>query len=273
MSKILLKINNDCELKYPANGYILGVDKYSFLFGKTFSVSKIKEIKESIRDKKIFACLNRIIFNDELDDYKNTLNELDKLGLDGIIVGDVAALTYDLKTDIVLDQAHLNNSYLTINHYYNNNAKGIYLTNDITKEEIKKIRSNTKSTLFKEVFLYPCLSISRRKLISNYKEYFNLDDKSDMYEINESKSNDYYKIVEDENGTYILGSKVLSLLKYDLDVDYEIISSYLIGDVKEVLDIFINKDVSKNNYLNEKYNCDEGFINKKTIYKVKKDEK
>ena len=27
------------------------------------------------------------------------------------------------------------------------------------------------------------------------------------------------------------------------------------------------------NYLNEKYNCDEGFINKKTIYKVKKDEK
>ena len=51
MSKILLKINNDCELKYPANGYILGVDKYSFLFGKTFSVSKIKEIKESIKDK------------------------------------------------------------------------------------------------------------------------------------------------------------------------------------------------------------------------------
>ena len=94
-----------------------------------------------------------------------------------------------------------------------------------------------------------------------------------MYEINESKSNDYYKIVEDDNGTYILGSKVLNLLKYDLDVDYEIISSYLIGDVKEVLDIFINKDVSKNNYLNEKYNCDEGFINKKTIYKVKKDEK
>ena len=60
------------------------------------------------------------------------LKEVDDLGINGIIVGDIAALTYDLKTNIILDQMHLNNSFYAINHYYNNGVYGTVLTNDIT---------------------------------------------------------------------------------------------------------------------------------------------
>lgn len=272
MSKILLKINKDEELTYPADGYVLGIDKFSYLFGKTFSVDEIKKIKNNT-DKEIYVSFNRIIFNDELCLYKKMLLEIDKIGLDGIIVGDIAALTYNLNTNIILDQMHLNNSYYTLNHYYNNGVSGVILTNDITKDEINVIKDNTNIKLYKQVFGYPHLSTSKRHLVTNYLNHFNINNKSSYYEIKEDNSNNYYKVIEDDFGCHILGDKSLNLLGIDINVDYKIIDGFLFSDIKEVINIFNNNEINKKDYIDEKYNCNTGFINKKTIYKVKKDEK
>lgn len=273
MSKILLKINDVKELSYEADGYILGIDKYSFLFGKTFSIDEIKKIKDDLKEKEIFVSFNRVIFNSELEDYKKKLKKVDSLGIVGIIVGDIAALTYDIKTNVILDQMHLNNSFYAINHYYNNGVSGSVLTNDITLSEINDIKKNTKSVLFKQVFGYPHLSTSKRRLISNYKEYFNINDTSSIYEIVEKNSNNIYKIIEDNFGTHILGDKVLNLLSFDIDVDYKIVDGFMLGDVKKVLEIFMNNKKDKNDWINDTYNANYGFINKETIYRVKKDER
>ena len=273
MSKILLKINDVKELSYEADGYILGIDKYSFLFGKTFSIDEIKKIKDDLKGKEIFVSFNRVIFNSELEDYKKKLKKVDSLGISGIIVGDIAALTYDIKTNVILDQMHLNNSFYAINHYYNNGVYGTVLTNDITLSEINDIKKNTKSVLFKQVFGYPHLSTSKRRLISNYKEYFNINDTSSIYEISEKNSNNIYKIIEDNFGTHILGDKVLNLLSFDIDVDYKIVDGFMLGDVKKVLEIFMNNKKDKNDWINDTYNANYGFINKETIYRVTKDER
>lgn len=273
MSKILLKINDVKELSYEADGYILGIDKYSFLFGKTFNIDEIKKIKDDLKGKEIFVSFNRVIFNSELEDYKKKLKKVDSLGISGIIVGDIAALTYDIKTNVILDQMHLNNSFYAINHYYNNGVYGTVLTNDITLSEINDIKKNTKSVLFKQVFGYPHLSTSKRRLISNYKEYFNINDTSSIYEISEKNSNNIYKIIEDNFGTHILGDKVLNLLSFDIDVDYKIVDGFMLGDVKKVLEIFMNNKKDKNDWINDTYNANYGFINKETIYRVKKDER
>lgn len=273
MSKILLKINDVKELSYEADGYILGIDKYSFLFGKTFNIDEIKKIKDDLNKKEIFVSFNRVIFNSELEDYKKKLKKVDSLGIAGIIVGDIAALTYDIKTNVILDQMHLNNSFYAINHYYNNGVYGTVLTNDITLSEINDIKKNTKSVLFKQVFGYPHLSTSKRRLISNYKEYFNINDTSSIYEISEKNSNNIYKIIEDNFGTHILGDKVLNLLSFDIDVDYKIVDGFMLGDVKKVLEIFMNNKKDKNDWINDTYNANYGFINKETIYRVKKDER
>lgn len=273
MSKILLKINDVKELSYEADGYILGVDKYSFLFGKTFNIDEIKKIKDDLKGKEVFVSFNRVIFNSELEDYKKKLEKVDNLGVKGIIVGDIAALTYDLKTNIVLDQTHLNNSFYAINHYCNNGVYGSVLTNDITLSEINDIKKNTKASLFKQVFGYPHLSTSKRKLISNYKEYFNINDTSSSYEISEKNSSNSYKIIEDSCGTHILGDKVLNLLSFDLNVDYKIVDGFMLDGVKKVLEIFMNDEKDKNDWINDTYNANYGFINKETIYRVKKDER
>lgn len=276
MKKTLIKVNNYNDLKYPSDGFILGVLDYSFLFSKTFSVKEIKQIIKENKDKEIFAELNYIVPNSKIYEYKNVLKNLDKLGLKGLIVGDIAALTYNLETPIILNQLHLNNSSLTINHYYKNGVAGFILTNDITIYEINKIRKNTKAILFKEVFTLPHLSTSLRKLVSNYKNYFDIDSNNKNYYICENKKNTYYSVIEDSYGTHILGSKVLNLfdeLDY-LDVNYIILNNYMLDNekFKKVLDIFINNDKEKSFYIKNEFDTDKGFINKKTIYKVKKDE-
>lgn len=276
MKKTLIKVNNYNDLKYLSDGFILGVLDYSFLFSKTFSVKEIKQIIKENKDKEIFAELNYIVPNSKIYEYKNVLKSLDKLGLKGIIVGDIAALTYNLETPIILNQLHLNNSSLTINHYYKNGVAGFILTNDITIDEINTIRKNTKAILFKEVFTLPHLSTSLRKLLSNYKNYFDIDSNNKNYYICENKKNAYYSVIEDSYGTHILGSKVLNLfdeLDY-LDVNYIILNNYMLDNekFKKVLDIFINNDKENSFYIKNEFDTDKGFINKKTIYKVKKDE-
>lgn len=274
-SKLLIKVNDINELKYPVIGYVLGVKDYCVCFGISFALEEIKKIKEENKDKKIFVSLNRVIFEKELGKYKTILQELDTLGLDGIIVGDIAALTYNLSTNVILDQMHLNNSYLTISHYLNNNAKGVVLTNDITIDDINYIKEkNQKSILFKQVFGLVHLSTSKRKLVTNYLTYFKKEKKSNVYIINEKQEDDSYYIYEDDFGTHILTNKPINLLSYlnDLNVDYFVFDSLLVEDCNDAFEAFINEDISKSNIIDEKYNAIEGFINKKTIYKVKNNE-
>ncbi len=275
MSKIILKINNDNDILYPSDGYILGIKNFSICFGKAYTADEVIDIKRNNKEKKVFASLNRPIFNNELDAYKSTLKQLDSGLLDGIIIGDVAALTYDLKTPVILDQLHLNNSYYTINHYEKSGVSGIMLTNDITLNDINVIHNNTNALLFKQVFGYPHLSTSNRRLVTNYLTHFNLENKSGSYEISEENSDCYYKIIEDNFGTHILGDKPLNLLSvYDkLNVDYAVVDGYLLDDIKMVIEAFLNNDLSKNEKIEKKYNTNDGFINKETIYKVKNDER
>ena len=272
MKKILVKINNSDDLLLNCDGFIIGYKDFSILFSKTYDISSIKKIINNT-DKEVYVSLNRPVFNDELELYKEELLKLDKLGLNGIIIGDIAALTYNLKNNLILDQMHLNNSYYTLNHYYNNGLYGAIITNDITLDEINEIKSNTNVVLFKQVFGYPHLSTSKRKLITNYFKHFNMNKNSNYYEIKEDKKDDYYKIVEDSFGTHILGDKPLNLLGININTNYYIIDGFMLDNIKEVVDIFMNNDIEKKEYLDNKYNASLGFINKETIYKVKNDEK
>ena len=276
MKKILVKVNNEEELTYPADGYVLGVTRFCICFNKTFNINEINEIIKKNNNKEIYVSLNKPVFNFEVEEYKNLLLNLDKLGLNGIIVGDVAALTYDLKTPIIIDQLHLNNSSLTVKYFLNNGVKGVFLTNDITLDEINKIKDENKNgLLFKQVFGLPHLSSSVRSLVTNYLSYFGKKSNSKVYKIKERIDDDSYFIVEDYFGTHILGSKPINLIN-ELDaikVDYAIIDGYLLDKkIDNVLKAFLENDVTKRKEIDEAFNSNEGFINRKTIYKVKNDD-
>lgn len=270
--KTLIKVNSIDELKLDADGYILGFNDFCLSFEKTFSIDEIKSIVKEYSEKEIFVSLNKMIFNSELSLYKSILFELDKLPLKGIIIGDTAALIYNLNTNLIMDQLHLNNSYLTANHYYNNGCSGIYLTNDITLEDINYIKENSNSVLFKDVFCLPHLSTSKRNLITNYLKHFNIYKNADYFYICEEKDNNYYLIKEDKTGTHIYNSKVLNIIDKldDLKTDYVIFDSHMLNkeNFKEIYNDY-KKGIIDNEKINKLFDFDNGFINKKTIYKVK----
>lgn len=270
--KTLIKVNSIDELKLDADGYILGFNDFCLSFEKTFSIDEIKSIVKEYSEKEIFVSLNKMIFNSELSLYKSILFELDKLPLKGIIIGDTAALIYNLNTNLIMEQLHLNNSYLTANHYYNNGCSGIYLTNDITLEDINYIKENSNSILFKDVFCLSHLSTSKRNLITNYLKHFNIDKKDEYFYICEEKDNNYYLIKEDKTGTHIYNSKVLNIIDKvdDLKTDYVIFDSHMLNkeNFKEIYNDY-KKGIIDNEKINKLFDFDNGFINKKTIYKVK----
>ena len=124
------------------------------------------------------------------------------------------------------------------------------------------------------MFGLPHLSTSRRKLVSNYLNNFGLKTKDNVYKIKENNKDDSYFIIEDYFGTHILSENPLNLLKYIdlLNVDYLIFDSFLLKTSKFIYDAFYKKNLNFNKIINDTFNANEGFINKETIYKVKKND-
>lgn len=250
------------------DGYILNIEKLSTLSTNTYSVKEIKEIKNKT-NKKVFVRINKNILNSEielLDEYINKLNEID---IDGIMFYDLSILNKKdkIKADLIWDSEHATTNYLTINYYQKEGVVGTYISSDITKDDILKIRQKTNQILFTNVFGYLPIFNSFRPLIENYKKTFNLNSENNYYL---EKENKRYKIIEKPNNTFMYSDKIFSALEYINEyknIEYFVFNSIDIDD-----DTFI--DVLKNykdyNYINNLFETSKYFLENKTIYKVKR---
>ena len=106
--KIIVVCNKDNLDKYKkigAQAFIFGLKDFSSGYDNELSVQEIKELVEDNKDSEIFISINKNIFNEELDELKDNLLELDKLSIKGILFYDVAILKFkkdlNLKTPLV----------------------------------------------------------------------------------------------------------------------------------------------------------------------------
>ena len=235
-------------------------------------------------DKDIFICLNKNMHNGDLDKLKEILIELNKYNIKGVLYYDVAVLSIykslDLNYDLVWAQEHLTTNSTTINYWNGFGVDYTYLSSDITEEEIIEISKNTNSKLIVNLFGYLPMFVSKRHIVKNYLEYFKLDDNSSVnYMTKESKT---YPIMDNNIGTSVYSANILNGIRtmLNIDVDYIVLNSFDIELDKFISVIEMFKSVNKDNVLeyedrinNMFANVDNGFLNTKTIYRVKKDEK
>lgn len=120
--------------------------------------------------------------------------------------------------------------------------------------------------------------VSRRHLVKNYLDTFNLKDNSKINYI--TKEDKVYQIIDTEDGTVAYSDKVLNAI-YEvssLDIDYIILNSFSIpNDIfKDVTHMFKNvNDSNKEEYkekIDSMLDTYLGFLYKETIYKVKKND-
>ena len=260
------------------DGLVLPLKDYSVEYENYFSLDEIIKIRSEF-NKDIFVVINRNFFNDDIDNLKDVLIKLDDIGITGIFFYDLAVLELkkelNLKFDLVLNKTFMVTNYKTCDYYYEKGVKYAYLSNEITKDEIFDIKDKSKINPIIMLFGYPTVATSRRKLITNYRDFNNLDSKGNL-EIIEKVTNDKYMVYEDKYGTTFRYSKVLNNLEIleelkEKDFSYVVLVEDFIDhdSFLEVVDtIYNNKDFSK---IYEKFGNNTGFLNKKTIYKVKKD--
>lgn len=276
------------------------IDKYTsplvstIIFGlKDFSVNypelSLEEIKNfSLKNKDIdiFVSINKTIFNEDLESVERYLIELDNLSIKGVLFYDLGILNiykrHKFKYSLVWHQTHMVTNYNTCNYYYNEGVQYGVIAGEITKDEIIEIKNKTKMKLFVTLIARPIMAHSRRKLLSNYYKSIDKNYDGKIKTIKEGLHD--YLIKEDENGTCILEDKIVNGLTYinkfnDNKIEYGIINGMELGDelllelIPLVNEVLNNNDKKSLERINGLIGNNTLFFDKKTVFKVKKDEK
>ena len=286
--KVLVGLNNKNILDYLdyTNSFIIGLKEFSINYLE-YSIDEIKKLREDYPNIEIFVSINKNIFNNDLEKLEQYLIMLNNFSINGIFFYDLSVLSLvkknNLSIPLVWAQEHMTTNYNTCNYYYDKGCEYVYLSSEITVEEVKEIKDKSNIKLINYIFGYPDVSFSKRKLLTNYFLSINEDKKKDWYKI--SSDNNSYFIKESNLGTRILYGKVLNGVRPFMDLintsNYGILNEELIDHQVFLKCLKIFNDLQKQSIsaldaekeielLTE--SNDTVFYYKKTIYKVK-DEK
>ena len=279
----------DSYMKQGVNTFIVGLEDFSINY-PSVSLEKIKELSDKCN---LFVSVNKNIFNSEISSLKDSLIELSKLNILGVLFYDIGVLNIVLENKIdinlVWHQTHMVTNYNTCNYYNSRGVKAAFLANEITLEEILEIKEKTNMELMVEVFGYPIMSHSRRNLLSNYFKSINKEKENRTYQLTDRENS--YLLKETKDGASILFGKlingtmplfdlinggidylVLDMQEVDNDLSIKVLNKYLYV-LNNYSDIGENEKDNIISDMNDLIGDSTNFFYKKTIYKVKKGDK
>ena len=208
-------------LDLGVHDFIVGTNQFSCRQALTVDYIELKEIKEKYPMIRLFVLVNALVEQKYLDDLKNHLDKLNECQIDGIIFQDFGVLQIC-------------------------NEKG-YSFEKIYDPEKQMIGQNCKLKTMVQVHGVEYMAYSKRKLLSNYKEYTHLDfnvDKEAQIEIKANGVEDHCHIYEDQYGTHITSTNqmcALDVLNQFNDFDYLYIDGQYINetDLLEITHLYI----------------------------------
>lgn len=159
---------------YGADACYVGGYKYSLRANAiNFSLNELQEACDFAHnlDKKLYVTVNIVFHEKELAGLKEYLEELATIGVDAIIVSDIAVIEIINENNIDLE-IHLSTQASTLNYeaasfYKSLGVKRIVLAREASREDIKIIKEKTNLDL--ECFIQGamCTSISGKCVLSN----------------------------------------------------------------------------------------------------------
>lgn len=217
-------------IHYGADAVYLGGMAFGLrASAKNFTFETLKEGLKFAheRDKKVYVVINIIPHNEDLLDLPQYIKELDKLGVDAVIVSDPGAFSI-VKENAPNLEVHLSTQANTTNSatakfWYKQGVKRVIVARELSLDEIKEMIDNTPDDLEVESFVHGamCISYSGRCLLSNYMSGRDANRgecaQSCRWKYNlveEKRPGEYYPIVEDEGGTFIFNSKDLCMIEH-----------------------------------------------------------
>lgn len=180
------------------------------------------------RNVKVYITVNILAHNEDFVGLIDYLKFLDKEGADGVIVSDIGIASL-VKEYTNLELHVSTNANITNLHsakmWVKLGAKRLVLARELSLKEIKEIKNEVGENIDLECFGHGamCISYSGRCLLSNYltgrdsnkgecaqpcRWQYALGVKNDIEETN------YFPILEDGKGTYILNSKDICMIEH-----------------------------------------------------------
>lgn len=266
------------------NSFLFGLDKFSNNMINSIDMDKIEELKNKYANINIFISINKNLFNDEINDITKILIKLNKINISGVLFYDLGIINIckknNLSIPLIWNQTYMVTNYNTCNYYNNMGCNGAVLASEITLDEVIEICSKTNLNLFVNLFGYPVMAHSNRKLLSNYFTYINKEKNKSQYMISEPLKNEKYIVKEDNTGTSFYNGVLLNASKPLVElrdiINYGIVTedvdSNIFNTIIDSYQTIINKKETSSTFsdLSKLIGDYTGFFYKKTIYKVKK---
>lgn len=152
-------INSGCDAIY------LGASSFGARKNAGNSLADIKEIVDYAHKfyVKVHVTINTILRDDELDDAKNLINELYKIGVDAIIVQDMAILNMAVNNELPPILIHAstqcdNRTLDKVKFFENVGVSRVILARELSLDKIDEICQNTSVEI--ETFIHGALCVS-----------------------------------------------------------------------------------------------------------------
>lgn len=237
---------------YGADAVYAGTPDMCLRAQSKFSLEELQEGIQFVHahGKKIYLTLNLFMHNRDVEKLPTFVETLRRLKPDGVLIADPGVFQFvkDNAPELnlfVSTQANIC-SWQAVNFWQKQGAKLCVLGREVTYEEMKEIRAKCPDVLL-ECFMHGamCMSYSGRCLISNYladrsanqgkcahccrwhyklrlrlkdgtiKDIVIDENNRDSFEFlleEEFRPGEYFEIVEDEHGGYMLNSKDMCLM-------------------------------------------------------------
>lgn len=244
-------------IDFGADAVYLGGSRLNLrAFADNFTSEQIKEGVEyaHARGRKVYITMNVFPHNADLDGLEDYLLNLQALNVDALIVSDpsiiVTAREIIPNMELHLSTQANNVNWKSAKFWHSMGVKRIVLARELTLNEIKKIRAELPEDCDLEAFVHGsmCMAYSGRCLISNYMTGRDANrgacSQACRYKYNlveEKRPGEYFPVIEDEHGTYIMNSKDLCMIKhipevvesgiYSLKIEGRMKSAYYVAAV------------------------------------------
>ena len=159
MEALKAAISNGCDAIY------LGMQKFGArAYSSNFDLESLREAiaYAHLRNVKIYVTMNTLVFENEVDAMKAQMDELNEIGVDGIIVQDLAAFDYVVENFLDME-AHCS-TQMGIDDldgtllFEELGAKRVVLSREVEIEKVKEIKRIAKIPI--EIFVHGALCVS-----------------------------------------------------------------------------------------------------------------
>ena len=209
-----------------------------YLAGKTFGMragAKNFEPEELVsavqtaheRGAKVYITCNTVPLNGETDIFPEYIAAAQQAGVDAVIAADIGviAMTKEYAPGLEIHASTQTGvvNYRTAAELYKMGVKRVVLAREVSLENIKVIRKNIPEDMEIEVFVHGamCVSFSGRCLISEYLTGRNANRgecaqpcRWGYYLMEEKRPGQFFKVFEDESGSYILNSLDMCMIEH-----------------------------------------------------------